>query len=82
MRLLAFGFLLLGRHRGTRALKVPCVMAVSAPKGCVLVIQGLSPMEVSNFEINLIRETFAHVYFCTDSSEGVYALFPSKGVCG
>ncbi len=52
---LRIGFLLLGRYRGTRVLKVPCVMAISASKGYVLIIQGLSPVEVSNFEDNLIR---------------------------
>ena len=64
-------FLLLGSRRGTGTLKVPCVMAVSLAKGCVLVIQGLSLGEVSNFEIDLFRETFTHIYFYTDSGKGV-----------
>ena len=68
---LRIGFLLLGSHQGTRALKVPCVMAVAAAERCVLVVQVLSPVEVSNLEIDLVRETFAHVYFCTDSGKGV-----------
>lgn len=75
--LLRIGLLLVYRHCGTGVLKVPCMMAVSAAKGCVLVVQGMSPMKVSNFEIDLVRETFAHVYFCTDSFKGVDALFLS-----
>ena len=69
--LFSIGFLLLGWHRGTRALKVACMMAVAASEGCVLVIQSLSPMEISNFEIDLVRETFAYVYFYTDPGESV-----------
>ena len=47
----------------------------------VLKVQGLCPMKVPNFEVDLIWQTFAYVYVGTDSAEGVYAFLPSRGIC-
>lgn len=33
--------------------------------GSVLIVQGLCPMEVPNFEVDLIRQPFADIYFHT-----------------
>ena len=72
--LLRIGFLLLGWHRGTRALKVTCKMAVAAAKGGVLIVQSLHPMEVPDFEDDLIWQPFTNVYFCTNSAKGIYSF--------
>lgn len=58
IRALGFGFafqiLLFVEELGTRTLEVPRLMIMVAMKGCILVIQGLCPMEISNLEIDLI----------------------------
>ena len=48
-------------------------MAVTALENSVLIIQGLSPMEVSHFENDLIGQAFVDIYFSAYSAKGVYA---------
>ena len=66
-------FLLLGKECHAGVLKVPYLMAVATVEGRVLIIQGLSPMEVSYFENDLIGQAFVDIYFSTNYTKGIYA---------
>ena len=68
--------LLFVEERCTCILEMSRLMAMVTPEGSVLIVQGFHPVEVPNFEVDLIRQLFANIYFCTYSAKGINSFLP------
>ena len=73
--------LLFVKDLGAVLLEVPRLMTMAAAKGCIFVIQRLSPVKIPNLEVDPIRQPFADVYFYTDSAVGEESIVPSRVIC-
>ena len=78
---LAIQILLFFVELGTCILEVPRLMTMTETEGYIFIVQGLCPVEISNLEVDLIRQSFADIYFCTYSVVGVESIVPSRGIC-
>jgi len=73
------GLVLLCRARWACILQMPRLVAMAAPKSCILVIQCLGPDKVIYLEIDLFWKTFTQVLLHTYSCIGVETFgFPPK----